>query len=85
MFSVNKTVFIDFKSNPDFKSNEYPDGMTTDKCDKLWVSLYGGGRVVQIDQISGNHLFSIKTLNSFKIDFKVKSFDNMIETDIRKS
>ncbi len=27
----NKKVFVDCEGNPDFKSGEYPDGMTIDK------------------------------------------------------
>ena len=49
----NKRVFIDLKGNPDFRENEVPDGMTIDKSGRLWVGLYGGGRVVQINTSTG--------------------------------
>ncbi|CAG2103299.1 unnamed protein product [Medioppia subpectinata] len=49
----NKRVFVDLKSNPDFKSTEVSDGMTVDKSGKLWVGLYAGGRVVRINTDTG--------------------------------
>jgi gluconolactonase len=52
----NKKVFVDCEGNPDFKSGEYPDGMTIDKNGNLWVALYGGGRVVQINSETGIQL-----------------------------
>jgi gluconolactonase len=49
----NKKVFVDCEGNPHFKWGEYPDGTTIDKNGKLWVALYGGGRVVQINSETG--------------------------------
>lgn len=31
----------------------FPDGMTIDTEDKLWIALYGGGAVIQIDPLNG--------------------------------
>ncbi|CAG2162323.1 unnamed protein product [Oppiella nova] len=78
----NKKVFVDFKCNPDFKSDEYPDGMTTDKSGRLWVSLYGGGRVVQINEESGSveNYVSIPALLTTSIAFGGQELDQMFVT-----
>ena len=36
-----------------FSSSEYPDGMTIDVKGNLWVAMYNGGRVVNIDGKTG--------------------------------
>jgi sugar lactone lactonase YvrE len=38
----------------------YPDGMTIDTENKLWVALYGGGKVIRIDPADGKILFEIE-------------------------
>ncbi len=38
----------------------FPDGMTIDREDKLWVAIYGGGRVLRIDPESGKTLLEIQ-------------------------
>lgn len=37
----------------------YPDGMTIDEDDKLWVALYGGGRVIRINPENGEIEFEV--------------------------
>ncbi len=37
----------------------YPDGMTIDTDDNLWISLYGGGKVIRIDPANGNTNFEV--------------------------
>ncbi|XP_063987759.1 uncharacterized protein LOC135167952 [Diachasmimorpha longicaudata] len=36
--------------------NELPDGMTIDKDDNLWVAIFSGGRVIQVDPRTGKQL-----------------------------
>ena len=38
----------------------YPDGMTIDTDDKLWVALYGGGKVIQINPENGKIEFEVR-------------------------
>lgn len=42
------------------KKEGYPDGMTIDREDKLWVAFYGGGKVSRIDPASGEILFEVQ-------------------------
>jgi sugar lactone lactonase YvrE len=37
----------------------FPDGMTIDREDKLWVAIYGGSRVLRIDPKTGETLMEI--------------------------
>ncbi|XP_050304259.1 regucalcin-like [Anthonomus grandis grandis] len=48
----NKKVAFDCKG----KGLGRPDGMTIDVDDKLWVALYGGGSVIQVDPTTGSIL-----------------------------
>jgi len=41
------------------KSEGYPDGMTIDREDNLWVALYGGAKVIRIEPSNGNTVFEI--------------------------
>jgi len=43
---------------------ECPDGMTIDSEDKLWISLWGGGRLIRFDPITCQVLHSIETGSS---------------------
>lgn len=38
----------------------YPDGMTIDAEDKLWVALYGGGKIVRINPENGEVEFEVR-------------------------
>lgn len=42
------------------KTQGLPDGMTVDADGKLWVALYGGGAIVQIDPETQTRLMTIK-------------------------
>lgn len=41
------------------KNEGYPDGMTIDEEDGLWIALYGGGKVIRIDPSNGKTLFEV--------------------------
>ncbi|MDZ7720963.1 MAG: SMP-30/gluconolactonase/LRE family protein [Balneolaceae bacterium] len=38
----------------------YPDGMTIDSDDKLWIALYAGGKVIQINPKNGHIEFEVR-------------------------
>jgi sugar lactone lactonase YvrE len=40
-------------------ANGAPDGMAIDEDDKLWVALFGGGKVVRIDPATGKTEFEV--------------------------
>ncbi|CAG2120709.1 unnamed protein product [Medioppia subpectinata] len=58
------------------------NGMTTDKSGRLWVSLYGGGRVVQINEETGNveNFVTIPALLTTSITFGGQHLDQMYVT-----
>jgi len=43
---ANKKVAFDIKEN---KLTGLPDGMTSDSQGHLWIALYGGGKVIEVD------------------------------------
>lgn len=49
----NKKIIFDLKNN---NIEAYPDGMTIDKDDNLWIALYGGGSVIKINPRTGELL-----------------------------
>lgn len=42
------------------KKAGFPDGMTIDAEDKLWVALYGGGKVIRINPENGETEFEVQ-------------------------
>lgn len=50
----NKKIVFDLANYSNITG--YPDGMTIDKDDKLWIALYNGGAVIQVDPASGELL-----------------------------
>lgn len=51
----HRTVIRNFEEDLGF-----PDGMTIDTEDKLWIALYGGGKVVRINPKNGHIEFEIR-------------------------
>lgn len=41
-------------------SEGYPDGMTIDTENNLWIALYGGAKVIRIDPDSGKTVFEVQ-------------------------
>lgn len=39
--------------NEDFTSDEFPDGMTIDVKGNLWIAMYRGSRIVNVDGQNG--------------------------------
>lgn len=38
----------------------FPDGMTIDEQDHLWIALYGGGKVIRVNPQNGDTVFEVK-------------------------
>ncbi|CAG9766961.1 unnamed protein product [Ceutorhynchus assimilis] len=53
----NHRVVFDLKYHPELAGS--PDGMAIDENDNLWVALYGGGCVIQVNPTSGELLQTI--------------------------
>lgn len=49
----NQRVLVDFNTTPGYSDCGYPDGMTTDTNNHLWVACYDAGRIVKIDTATG--------------------------------
>lgn len=49
----NKRILVDSTKHPSFQKGWDQDGMTIDQNGKIWTSLYGGGRVFQINPENG--------------------------------
>ncbi|CAG9856222.1 unnamed protein product [Phyllotreta striolata] len=43
----DETVILDLSHHPDIEG--FPDGMTIDDDDNLWIALFGGGHVIHLD------------------------------------
>nr|XP_027196870.1 regucalcin-like [Dermatophagoides pteronyssinus] len=81
----NRRIFIDLDDNQhsnSFKSDEYPDGMTIDSNDYLWISMYNGGRIVRIDPQTKQVILSIPVpaLRTTSLTFGGKNFDEIYVT-----
>ncbi|KAL1438848.1 hypothetical protein MTO96_047770 [Rhipicephalus appendiculatus] len=55
----NQKVVADF-NHPNFAELAFPDGITIDQTDKLWVACYNGGHVVKIDPVTGALVQKVK-------------------------
>ncbi|KAH9364752.1 hypothetical protein HPB48_019427 [Haemaphysalis longicornis] len=55
----NQKVVADF-NHPNFADLGYPDGITIDQTDKLWIACYNGGHVVKVDPATGSLVQKIK-------------------------
>lgn len=68
------------------ESEGYPDGMTIDAEDKLWIALYGGGCVTRWDPISGAMLqkISVPAANTTSCAFGGENLDTLYITTARE-
>ncbi|XP_077550892.1 regucalcin-like [Haemaphysalis longicornis] len=55
----NQKVVANF-NQPSFEELGYPDGITIDHTDKVWIACYDGGHVVKIDPTTGAVVQKIK-------------------------
>jgi sugar lactone lactonase YvrE len=71
----NRRRVINFPDN-------FPDGMTIDAEDKLWVALWGAGKVVRCDPLTGGIIkeIPISTANVSSCCFAGKDLDDLIIT-----
>lgn len=49
---------VDFGDDETLNEYGYPDGMTIDTEDKIWVACYGAGKVIRFDPETGTLFFS---------------------------
>jgi len=56
----NRRVLVNMNNNEAFTANELPDGMTIDASGNLWVAMFNGSRIVNIDGQSGRVIQSIQ-------------------------
>jgi gluconolactonase len=77
-----RKVLVDVATSRDFHGGEYPDGMTIDVKGKLWVALYGGSSVVQIDVHTGRVLnrIAIPAPQTTSVFFGGEKFDELYVT-----
>lgn len=61
-FLGNKKVFFCSNSNFSFKGTEIPDGITTDIRGNLWLIVYYGGKILNIDVNTGLTINSIQII-----------------------
>ena len=62
--TANKRIFLDMNDNKDFTSDELPDGMTIDAKGNLWIAMFQGSRIVNIDGQNGLYNKCIKYITS---------------------
>ncbi|XP_017488073.1 PREDICTED: regucalcin-like, partial [Rhagoletis zephyria] len=57
----NKRILVDYAKEPEnvYGAGEYPDGMAMDAEGRLWIALYGGGRVIRLEPSTGQLLTSV--------------------------
>jgi len=60
----------------------FPDGMTIDEEDKLWIALWGGGKVVRCDPVTGTVIAEIliPAKNTTSCCFAGENLDTLIIT-----
>lgn len=68
------------------KEAGFPDGMTIDSENKLWVALYGGGKVLRIDPVDGSILYeiSLPVPKPTSCTFGGKNLDELYITSCRE-
>ena len=50
---------IDYGSEETRSTMGFPDGMTIDTENKLWVACFGGGKVIRFDPETGTQLIQL--------------------------
>ncbi|KAK0086013.1 hypothetical protein PV325_004036 [Microctonus aethiopoides] len=64
-----------------------PDGMTIDKADNLWIAIYNGGRVIQVEPKSGKLLRTVNlpAAEITSVAFGGSNFDVLYVTSASQS
>ena len=57
-FAGNERIAVDFGGDETLSQYGYPDGMTIDAENKLWVACYSVGKVIRFDPETGNQMFT---------------------------
>ena len=53
LFTDNERTVVDYGSTETLKEMGFPDGMTIDTENNIWVACYGGSRIFQFDPNTG--------------------------------
>ncbi|CAN8005136.1 unnamed protein product, partial [Ixodes pacificus] len=80
----NRRVFIDFNRTPGYEHLGFPDGMTMDVNDKIWMACFGFGSVIQIDPETAKILNTIKVPAKYTTSccFGGKNYDVLYVTSV---
>uniref|UniRef100_A0A1E1XES9 Putative ca2+-binding protein regucalcin/smp30 n=1 Tax=Amblyomma aureolatum TaxID=187763 RepID=A0A1E1XES9_9ACAR len=78
----NRRILADFKVTPGYQQLGYPDGMTIDVNDKIWLTCFSGGAVVQIDPETAKILTKISFPAKYTTSccFGGKNYDTLYVT-----
>lgn len=78
----NRRVLAEFKVTPGYQQLGFPDGMTIDVNDKLWVTCFSAGAVVQIDPETAKVLTKISFPAKYTTSccFGGKNYDTLYVT-----
>lgn len=83
---ANRRVLVNMDEDDAFTSAELPDGMTIDASGNLWVAMFNGARIANIDGKSGKVLQSIQMPTSMitSVCFGGAQLDEMYVTSASK-
>ncbi|KAH9363933.1 hypothetical protein HPB48_015048 [Haemaphysalis longicornis] len=78
----NRRVVADFKVTPGYQQLGFPDGMTIDVNDKIWLTCYAAGAVVRVDPETAKVLTKINFPAKYTTSccFGGKNFDTLYVT-----
>lgn len=78
----NRRVLAEFRVTPGYQQLGYPDGMTIDVNDKLWIACFAAGAVVQVDPETAKVLTNISFPAKYTTSccFGGKNYDTLYVT-----
>lgn len=86
LITANRKVLVNMDEDGDFLSGELPDGMTIDVKGNLWVAMFNGKRIVNIDGKTGKVIDTIEMPTSMitSVCFGGPNLDEMYATSVKK-
>ena len=58
LFTGNERTVVDYGSAETLKEMGFPDGMTIDTENNIWVACYGGSRIFRFDPNTGTLIYT---------------------------